>query len=220
MKLKTPTFEQIARLVANSERNRSVQLIDNSTQPPKLVGKGFYWTTPGGKLIHYPNAYRWHKIYHPSTLRVEVGANWKPLIPKGMQLKIEGGYLVLVRDSDGMDLHFFGSQMLRKNFRGWARKEMARSWKNRQIKLKEFKNFDKIKDKTYINFEDARRAGNCVAGILGWAERKLSLKKEEILTAPWLIQVPAKLAIRLDPGNECVRKSVVKAHQRETMVSI
>jgi len=41
--------------------------------PPKLLGRSYYWTTPGGRPIYYPNAYKWPKVYHPSTKRVEVG---------------------------------------------------------------------------------------------------------------------------------------------------
>lgn len=41
--------------------------------PPQLVGESFHWTTPGGKPIRHPNAYRWPKVYHASTLHVVVG---------------------------------------------------------------------------------------------------------------------------------------------------
>lgn len=46
-------------------------------EPPKLAGRGFYWTTPSGKtVVHHPNAYRWPKLYHASTRRIEVGERW------------------------------------------------------------------------------------------------------------------------------------------------
>lgn len=41
---------------------------------PKVKGESYYFTTPGGKPIFYPAAYRWPKVYHGSTIRVEVGS--------------------------------------------------------------------------------------------------------------------------------------------------
>lgn len=51
--------------------------------PPKLKGSRYYFTTPSGKtIVKYPNAYGYRTLYHPSTLRVEVGKGW--LISKGL----------------------------------------------------------------------------------------------------------------------------------------
>lgn len=45
--------------------------------PPAKRGKSYYHTTPSGKtIVHYPNAYGYRTMYHPSTLRIEVGAQW------------------------------------------------------------------------------------------------------------------------------------------------
>lgn len=46
---------------------------------PKLLGHSSYYATASGVAIRFPNAYRRtyrHPIYHPSTIRVEVGAAW------------------------------------------------------------------------------------------------------------------------------------------------
>jgi hypothetical protein len=43
---------------------------------PHVEGSAACWTTPGGKPITYPNAYKWPKVYHHSTVHVEVGAAW------------------------------------------------------------------------------------------------------------------------------------------------
>ena len=43
---------------------------------PHEAGESSYYTTPGGKLIHHPNAYKWAKVYHASTVCVEVGRKW------------------------------------------------------------------------------------------------------------------------------------------------
>jgi hypothetical protein len=46
---------------------------------PIRTGQGGHWTTPGGRPVYYPNAYRraWGKpVYHCSTLGIAVGAGW------------------------------------------------------------------------------------------------------------------------------------------------
>lgn len=46
-------------------------------QSPTVDGESYYWTTPSGKTrIMYPNAYRWKKVYHPSSYSVRVGFGW------------------------------------------------------------------------------------------------------------------------------------------------
>lgn len=46
---------------------------------PKLCGESCHWTTPGGRPVYYPNAYRrsfGRPVYHPSTLHITVGRGW------------------------------------------------------------------------------------------------------------------------------------------------
>jgi hypothetical protein len=46
---------------------------------PTLLGDFGHWTTPSGKPVAYPNAYRrafGRPVYHCSTLRVIVGRAW------------------------------------------------------------------------------------------------------------------------------------------------
>jgi hypothetical protein len=82
---------------------------------------------------------------------------------------------------------------------------------------KQFKN--NVKN-TFVNFLDARRAGNCCEGIINWAKKKLNMEKESLLNAPWLTQVPAKLLLRLDPKNNLVKNSIKQAYLRETLICI
>jgi hypothetical protein len=51
-------------------------MIERGVYAPTIKGTGFYWTTPGGKIINYPNAYKWRKIYHASTRRLAVSEEW------------------------------------------------------------------------------------------------------------------------------------------------
>lgn len=46
---------------------------------PKLVGRSYHWTTPGGRPVYHPSAYRrafGRPVYHGSTLEIVVGAGW------------------------------------------------------------------------------------------------------------------------------------------------
>jgi hypothetical protein len=60
-------------------------------QAPSVAGETYYWTTPSGKtIVRHPNAYGWRTLYWPSTLRVEVGADWLTLVT-------EPSYATLIR---------------------------------------------------------------------------------------------------------------------------
>jgi hypothetical protein len=55
-----------------------IDVVDGA-QSPAVTGQAGYWTTPGGKPVYYPSAYRraWGKpVYHCSTISVEVGREW------------------------------------------------------------------------------------------------------------------------------------------------
>lgn len=46
---------------------------------PREVGQSYRWTTPSGREVRHPSAYRAHygrPVYHHSTRRIEVGAEW------------------------------------------------------------------------------------------------------------------------------------------------
>lgn len=59
-----------------AHRAMPVVVIDGHATP-EVKGKTYYHTTPSGKtIVRFPNAYGYPTKYHPSTLRVEVGAGW------------------------------------------------------------------------------------------------------------------------------------------------
>lgn len=63
---------------AAGERNarQPVYVIDGAAAP-HYTGRSYYWTTPSGKTeVRHPNAYGWPTVYHASTLRLVVGADW------------------------------------------------------------------------------------------------------------------------------------------------
>jgi hypothetical protein len=223
------TPEQVARKVCREDMtNRVVVVLPNSSSPPKTTGHGYYFTTPSGKtIVHHPNAYGYPTLYHGSTLAVEVGDKWLAKIksrlenpPKGMKWKRDKDGIFLERQTDGMDFHITCRDIARKNLAGYVRGNMAANYKNRLQAQRLEKQFSDKVSSTLVTFTDARRAGNCVEGILGWAKRKLGMDKEQFLAAPWLVQIPAKLLLRLDPENQLVKNSINQAWLRENTVSI
>ena len=140
--------------------------------------------------------------------------------PKGMKFKVDDLGVKLVRLSDGMDYHPTSIDYTARDFAQRVRAEMAANF-NKRLKSKRLqKQFKNVVSNTYVSFLDARRAGNCVSGILTWAKSKLNMDREALLDAPWLVQVPAKLLIRLDPNNNLVKNSISQAYLRETAVCI
>jgi hypothetical protein len=53
----------------------SIEVVEGDGAP-KLVGRSYHWTTPGGLPIRYPGAYRWPKVYNSSNRRIQVGEGW------------------------------------------------------------------------------------------------------------------------------------------------
>ena len=48
-------------------------------QGAKLSGASYFWTTPGGDPVNFPNAYRrafGKPVYHGSTYVITVGCEW------------------------------------------------------------------------------------------------------------------------------------------------
>ncbi len=46
---------------------------------PRVEGKSYHWTTPGGRPVYHPSAYArafGKAVYHGSTLQIVVGAGW------------------------------------------------------------------------------------------------------------------------------------------------
>ena len=206
-------------MICSEGNSRPISLVDGNA-PPRITGNSYYFTTPSGKtIVRHPSAYGWRTVYHHSTRRIEVGKNWNPKIPKGMELRTKSG-AHLIRLSDGMGFHFDAKEILRQDFCTWARKEMARNYRKRLESNKLAKTFRLQVNNTLVNFDDARRAGNCAQGILDYAKRRLNLEKEELLIAPWLTKVPAKLLIRIDPHNVSVRNSINQAILREILICI
>jgi len=72
------TAARVARAACGAHASCRVEIVPGDASPA-MEGDGFHYTTPGGRSVYHPNAYRraWGKpVYHGSTIRVEVGEEW------------------------------------------------------------------------------------------------------------------------------------------------
>jgi hypothetical protein len=72
----------IRQVVKNYLNHKNIPIVlISGNSPPKLTGESFCWRTNGGTYISHPSAYSkvgWSNMnYCCSTLRIEVGENWK-----------------------------------------------------------------------------------------------------------------------------------------------
>ena len=76
-------IKKLIREIAKGQpgwRNNLPVVFIKGRAAPKVKGTGYYFTNKSGDIIRYPNAYSkaWGKpIYHPSTIRIEVGEKYK-----------------------------------------------------------------------------------------------------------------------------------------------
>jgi len=69
----------ILRSAKEPQKNIKIEILPGIMLAPQSVGESYYWTTPGGQICRYPQAYVAHfgrPIYHASTRRVIVGEQW------------------------------------------------------------------------------------------------------------------------------------------------
>ena len=178
------TQAQIARRVACAESHVPVCTVPGNAEPV-LTGEGWYFTTPGGTYIRHPNAYRWPKVYHASTRRVEVGEDWMPQFradeTHGVDLAIlcgsryeshghraDMGYsragerLWLVRAPDGWKVH-----VRAHNGRGAIKRALRNRKQQREADAQAFGYLARV----WVGREDSLAAGNCAAGTDAFVER-------------------------------------------------
>jgi hypothetical protein len=155
--------------------------------------------------------------------------------PKGMVFSSDDNGVFLKRLSDGMDYHITDEDWKSKRFATRIRKGMAENFKVRRLQkvaekqaansLKEKESIDKIFKRdlstTRVTLLDSRKAGNCIEGSLAFAERKLNIKRDEILEAGYLFSVSAKRLLAVANGDMARVLAACKvAWQRETLISI
>ena len=68
---------KMVRQVAQMSGTSCPICVKNGRRAPHVMGDWSYFTTPSGKtIVRHPHAYHWPTVYHCSTLRIEVGAQW------------------------------------------------------------------------------------------------------------------------------------------------
>lgn len=76
--MNTEIRKAILQAVSVKQTNIRIELKDGS-DAPILEGRTYYYTTPSGILIRFPNAYRskfGRIVYNKSTRRIVVGSEW------------------------------------------------------------------------------------------------------------------------------------------------
>jgi hypothetical protein len=148
----------------------------------------------------------------------------KLIAPKGLRFVVDSYGVAVKRDSDGMDFHPTLEQWKAKNFVGIVRENLAINYRKRlEIKkqARASEAFNRIRSReianTVVLLEDSRAVGNCVQGSLAYAER-MGLKPEEVLAAPHMIGIKAKILIRSQDPRAIAAAN--RAFQRETTITI
>lgn len=76
------SIRRTIREIAGADSHVNVEIIDGAA-PPEVVGRSYYWTTPGGTIVRHPQAFArrgWKTVYNHSTRRVVVGIEYAKLI--------------------------------------------------------------------------------------------------------------------------------------------
>lgn len=75
----TLAMRRAARKACGAWNNCHVEVIDGASEP-EIAGESWHYETRCGRRIYHPSAYSrrgWsNMVYHCSTLRVVVGAEW------------------------------------------------------------------------------------------------------------------------------------------------
>jgi hypothetical protein len=148
--------------------------------------------------------------------------------PAGMLWSRDENGVKLVRQSDGMDYHPTLEDFQARDFATRARHGMAENYRLRAETRKaeaqaarENAIYEREVGSVRVNIHDSRRAGNCVAGSIAFAERKLGVDRETIVAAPHLVSFTAEQLRRVSGSEKSrVEAAIRQAWMRETTVSI
>ena len=155
------------------------------------------------RQIHAPDGYHWDKddlgirIVHTATGNDYHPASHEMLQFSGMWMVSQIGVMNQLRE--------------RRRREDAEKRQSAEQLERRMIMV--------LSDSTIrVNLDDSRRAGNCIEGSLVFAEKRLRMKRDEILSGRWLVHVNGQDLIQT--GDSRAHAAVVQAWERETMVSI
>lgn len=168
-----------------------------------------------------------HSDIHPTVIRRS---------PSGMRFKEDSLGIYLQRVSDGMDYHPTALDWRSKNFATRVRKAMAWNYKKRVENARGVKRaeqeqeaqqqleaiFQREMKTTMVTLADSRAAGNCVEGSLRFAELRLKLSREDVVSSSHLLHIHATHVLAAaDVSNKAAAERAVRAaYRRETLISI
>lgn len=152
------------------------------------------------------------------------GAPVRITAPSGLSFRPDG-YGVAVVSRDGTEYHPTAEEWRSRAFARTVRQRLseARTARRAAASLRaEQARHARIKSlgllSTRVTLDDSRRAGNCVAGTLQFAETRLRMSRADILAAPHLVSVSADRLIKTNDRRAIA--AVDAAWARETLVCI
>jgi hypothetical protein len=157
------------------------------------------------QVYSLPEGYKWQK---GAIIRLSDGADYHPLAwfissPKTCSL-----YPPSQVDNWINELDQLARWRVETTRRAEENKRSAEYWREQR---------NAEKTDCFVTLADSLRAGNCMAGSLGFA-REIGINLSALKEFPWLVQVPASKVLEL--GGERGRLACFAAWERETMVSI
>ena len=201
-------IEAAARLWCGEGNHVPVTIVDGD-QEPESDYRSYYYTTPGGRPVYHPSAYRraWGKpVYHCASGGITVGADWLVSHPLAVVESEAGRCLamplqaVTIHGCEVMPAWFGGcGYLVRRGEREYhSRKEdpraavrdAVRGWKtqDRQIQAAEIP-----LTRVWVGVQDSLDSGNCAPMTSQFARRAAELLgatgEVGAVRADWLLSV-------------------------------
>lgn len=167
------------------------------------------------KHTYEPTYVSYLKVAKSGEILFLIQENYKRRIfaPSGLKFGIDE-YGVYVISKDGTEYHPTIDDFKSSCFAKTVREHLSDARRKRANAQKEEKEFNRLVRNCYVTIQDARRAGNCMNGIIGYMTRIGYTKR--FIVSPY-----AKvLAKQLKMNDVRVKRSINKAIERETMISI
>lgn len=136
-------------------------------------------------------------------------------LPKGFRWKIDENGFYISRDADKMDYHPAANEIVNETPAIWIKNLEINSEKRKQQKLQlDYDIICKKDNNIWVLFEDARRAGNCAAGIISFAENQ-GIEYKKPVKARVLRRIAEKSS-----NKSRILETIKQAWMRETLVTI
>lgn len=173
------TAERAARRIAGVRDSfPQIEPVPGDTAP-RALGSSYYFSTLGGTPIRHPSAYRWPKVYHASTRRIEVGRAW--LYRARRRYALDAGKILIDRRSitrltdctvaqgyDGQGRTVYVVYSREGHYHGSPGQTALRTvraaraaFRDRAKLRKHLAYARRVAPRTWVSVEDSVRGGNC-----------------------------------------------------------